>query len=240
MLLLRTSFTPAGLTLHSRRTITSDALRALDTWIESVRGKQRTVEDIVAPRHLLHLGATIATSQHAEFPAWPSDVRLGAHFRPGHQLVFFNAANPEGALRADGSDADFTPPAPFTRRMWAGGRMEWQAGANEAVGDEVEAVAEVVEVKKRIDSATPMLFVKQRISAYSIFTSDFEVVEERTHVFQPPGTAPRSPRTGEWNVHLCSDARVHLGVLKWTTCPPTSSFPSRISLPRQLCSGSPH
>jgi hydroxyacyl-ACP dehydratase HTD2-like protein with hotdog domain len=34
----------------------------------------------------------------------------------------------EEELGKDGSDTTFNPPRPFTRRMWAGGELEWVAG----------------------------------------------------------------------------------------------------------------
>lgn len=33
-------------------------------------------------------------------------------------------------LGRDGSDTTFNPPAPFTRRMWAGGEMVWSPGVD--------------------------------------------------------------------------------------------------------------
>jgi hydroxyacyl-ACP dehydratase HTD2-like protein with hotdog domain len=46
-----------------------------------------------------------------------------------HHLVYFTPSQPEPALGADGTDTAYSPPAPFTRRMWAGGELRWAAGA---------------------------------------------------------------------------------------------------------------
>jgi hydroxyacyl-ACP dehydratase HTD2-like protein with hotdog domain len=47
-----------------------------------------------------------------------------------HHLVYFTPSQPESALGADGTDTSYSPPAPFTRRMWAGGELTWAGRKN--------------------------------------------------------------------------------------------------------------
>lgn len=44
---------------------------------------------------------------------------------PGYHLVYFTPNQAGNSLGKDGSDTTFNPPKPFTRRMWAGGEIEW-------------------------------------------------------------------------------------------------------------------
>ncbi|KAF2963785.1 hypothetical protein GQX73_g9804 [Xylaria multiplex] len=52
----------------------------------------------------------------------------GTAVPPGYHLVYFTPSGIEDELGADGTDARYNPPPPFTRRMWAGGRMRWSGG----------------------------------------------------------------------------------------------------------------
>lgn len=76
-----------------------------------------------------------------------SDVppATGTPIPPGWHLVYFTPNGVESELGPDGTDRTFNSPAPFTRRMWAGGRMQWPGAARTGdktavlrVGDEVE------------------------------------------------------------------------------------------------------
>ncbi|KAI9650788.1 hypothetical protein NHQ30_000819 [Ciborinia camelliae] len=68
---------------------------------------------------------------------------------PCHHLVYFTPEVVESELGADGSDRVFNPPGPFTRRMWAGGELEWVRDNQLMAGQEVEekTVLQSVEAK---------------------------------------------------------------------------------------------
>lgn len=51
----------------------------------------------------------------------------GTPLPPGHHLVYFTPSGTEASLGPDGTDLTFNAPAPYTRRMWAGGQMSWAA-----------------------------------------------------------------------------------------------------------------
>lgn len=77
-------------------------------------------QDILSPTqsHLLSL-----TLQ----PYIPFPLPLARDTLPqGHHLVYFpTAAVPESRLDQDGTETTYNPGAPFNRRMWAGGHVEW-------------------------------------------------------------------------------------------------------------------
>ena len=52
-------------------------------------------------------------------------IDYGTPLPPGYHLAYFTPTSHNTELGPDGTDLAFSPPAPFTRRMWAGGRIEW-------------------------------------------------------------------------------------------------------------------
>jgi hydroxyacyl-ACP dehydratase HTD2-like protein with hotdog domain len=61
-------------------------------------------------------------------------------------LAYFTPSQVEEELGKDGTDTTFNPPSPFTRRMWAGGELEWIAGEGKGlcVGQEVRETTKLV------------------------------------------------------------------------------------------------
>ncbi|KAL1842673.1 hypothetical protein VTK73DRAFT_3071 [Phialemonium thermophilum] len=119
--------------------------------------------------------------------------RLGTPLPPGYHLAFFTPAAPESALGPDGTDAPFAPPPPFTRRMWAGGRVRWaRAGSAELrVGDEVvettRLVSAVPKVSRRRQAdggggAVEMVLVRVRKDYFVRGTLALE--DERSWIYQ--------------------------------------------------------
>ncbi|KAI0647099.1 hypothetical protein C8Q79DRAFT_1009241 [Trametes meyenii] len=153
-------------------------VNALDQWISA--DKQLTLHDTIRPEHLADLYITLPTRDGSTRAFAPP--QKGAPLSYGHHLVFFHPRNPEGALRSDGTDTDFCPPEPFTRRMWAGGRMEWKRPL--CVGDEATAQATIGAVtKKGFERAAPMVFVSQKIQYKERKSGAVCIEEERAHVY---------------------------------------------------------
>lgn len=153
-------------------------LDALDRWM--VSDKKLTLSDTLHPEHVSDLHITLPTRDGTRKPA--TAPVLGSPLSYGHHLAFFHPRNPEGALRWDGTDADFCPPEPFTRRMWAGGRMQWKAPLH--IGDRVTACSEMFDVQKKgFDKGMPMVFVKQKIEYKREGSCEVAIEEERSHVY---------------------------------------------------------
>ncbi|KAI5918066.1 hypothetical protein F4810DRAFT_715855 [Camillea tinctor] len=72
----------------------------------------------------------------------------GTLLPPGYHLAYFTPAGLEHELGPDGTDRTFNPPPPFTRRVWAGGKMSWHGELR--VGEEIEE-------RTRLVSATPKM-----------------------------------------------------------------------------------
>jgi hydroxyacyl-ACP dehydratase HTD2-like protein with hotdog domain len=181
--------------LSTRRLYSSTVslnIEALDKWIETK--KSLLSYDTLAPNHLADLYVTLPTRDGTKgepFPHPSNGIKLGY----GHHLVFFHPRNSESVLRSDGTDADFCPPEPFTRRMWASGSMEWLVPL--VIGDDVKSVATVSSVEKKgFEKGTPMVFVNQTIEYTKIGNTMAHIVEERSHVYLPPGHNKREVREG--------------------------------------------
>ncbi|KAJ7272698.1 hypothetical protein B0H12DRAFT_591701 [Mycena haematopus] len=182
--------------LHKRlystppRALSQAETHALDAWIASP--KQLVLTDTFTPERVADLYVTLPTRSLSPSPSPHAapEVTVGAPLSPGHHLAFFHPRNPESALRPDGSDADFCPPPPFTRRMWAGGRIAWCHHNNTSttpalrIGDKAVSRATVASVEKKgFDVGSPMVFVKQRIEITPEGGGAPSIVEERSHVY---------------------------------------------------------
>lgn len=172
----------------------SPNLQALDAWIASP--KSLVLTDTFHSGHLSDLYITLPTRDGTRGRPFASPVE-GTPLGYGHHLVFFHPRNSEALLRTDGTDADFCPPEPFTRRMWAGGTMTWNKERALKVGEKATAVSTVAKVEKKgFEVGKPMLFVKQRIEVTVEGRSEPGMVEERAHVYQASvaGVGSRVPR----------------------------------------------
>ncbi|KAH9904951.1 hypothetical protein F4778DRAFT_52641 [Xylariomycetidae sp. FL2044] len=114
----------------------------------------------------------------------------GTPVPPGYHLVYFTPGGLESELGPDGTDRTFNAPAPFTRRMWAGGRMEWyrESAGGLRVGDEVEEVTEFLgAVPKRSSrgqgGAGEMVLVDVVKRFYG--PRGLAVVDQRSWIFRP-------------------------------------------------------
>jgi hydroxyacyl-ACP dehydratase HTD2-like protein with hotdog domain len=192
-------------------TISSQDLNidALNTWI--ARPKQLSVIDTFRPEHLSDLYITLPTRDGTKQAYTPPEEfnELGY----GHHLAFFHLRNPESLLRPDGTDANFCPPAPFTRRMWGGGKIHWVPDNPLLISSEATAKSTIVSVhKKGFEKGTPIVIVNQNIEICRGWDNvTHAVVEERSHIYLPQ-TAQVNRRVREgaplifysiWHVAFC-------------------------------------
>lgn len=111
----------------------------------------------------------------------------GTPVPPGYHLVYFTPDGVEDDLGADGTDRTFNASAPFTRRMWAGGRMQWaepSSGALLRVGDEVEERTRLLSaVPKTSRSAGEMVLVEVEKEFWG--PKGLALTDRRSWVFRP-------------------------------------------------------
>ncbi|KAI1336335.1 hypothetical protein F5Y15DRAFT_419121 [Xylariaceae sp. FL0016] len=112
----------------------------------------------------------------------------GTPVPPGYHLVYFTPADLERDLGPDGTDTAFNAPGPFTRRMWAGGRMSWPAAGAAAgglrVGDEAEERTRLVSATaKSSRSVGEMVLVEVEKEVRT--ARGVAVVDRRSWIFRP-------------------------------------------------------
>ncbi|KAI0475833.1 hypothetical protein GGR56DRAFT_674357 [Xylariaceae sp. FL0804] len=117
------------------------------------------------------------------------------HVPPGHHLVYFTPGDLERDLGPDGTDTAPRPPPPFTRRMWAGGRMRWPARSPKPAQ---RAGAHILSAGDRAEEVTRLLGVtakKSRAGGGEMLLVEVEkeirvdgrpaVVDTRSWIFRP-------------------------------------------------------
>lgn len=166
-------------------------LEALSKWI--VLDKRLTLSDTLHPEHVSDLYITLPTRDGTRKPY--TAPAIGSPLSYGHHLAFFHPRNRENMLRWDGTDADFCPPEPFTRRMWAGGKILWRAPLH--VGEKVIAFSDMLDVQKKgFEKGIPMVFVKQKIEYKLDGSNDVAIEEERSHVYLAAPANSRGVKQG--------------------------------------------
>ncbi|KAJ7497941.1 hypothetical protein B0H11DRAFT_2155616 [Mycena galericulata] len=184
------------LNLWRRRLSTSSLTRldaqALEDWIASP--KQLVLRDTFSVERLSDLYITLPTRDGSRRPYHAP--KLSAPLGYGSHLAFFHPRNPESDLRPDGTDADFCPPPPLTRRMWAGGRISWDAETPLLIGESAVSTSTVESVEKKgFEKGSPMVFVNQKIKVTMVGNTRPSVVEERSHVYLAESVAVnKAPR----------------------------------------------
>ncbi|EGU73031.1 hypothetical protein FOXB_16462 [Fusarium oxysporum f. sp. conglutinans Fo5176] len=84
----------------------------------------------------------------------------GTALPPGYHLVYFTPSVVESDLGLDGTDTSFNAPLPFTRRMWAGGRIQWFDGKPLCIGEEVEERTRLLSAEpKQLRDGSDMVLV---------------------------------------------------------------------------------
>jgi len=109
---------------------------------------------------------------------------LGQSLPAGHHLAFFHARKAEVDLRADGTDSNISPPHPFSKRMWVGGKITWVNDNPLVTGIDTKGFSSVSKVEKKgFDKGRPMLFVTQRIEFIQDGKATPSIIEDRAHVY---------------------------------------------------------
>lgn len=165
---------------HTKYTTPVD-LNNLELWRSSKLPMSYELEDTPTKDKLRDLFVTLPTRESHQYPLH--------HLDNGHHLIFFHPHTRECDLREDSTDPDFGPPWPWTRRMWAGGRIEW-GDQPLIIGRRTMCSANVVAVDvKRSYPTKPLVFVRQELRYTMEGLVKPSIIEERTHVYLPAVTA---------------------------------------------------
>ena len=131
------------------RTVDTTQLAHLQTWA----GRTETVADDITAAPVRALSATLDRDDAAPVPGTPLPALWHwLYFLPHHRQ---SEIGPDGHARRGG----FLPPVPLPRRMWAGGRLQWQIDNPLVVGDAVRRVSRIASVTHKAGRTGDLVFV---------------------------------------------------------------------------------
>ncbi|KAJ7632663.1 hypothetical protein FB45DRAFT_913084 [Roridomyces roridus] len=179
-------------------------IQALDDYIAAP--KKLVLKDTFSVERVSDLCITLPTRDGSrrsyKEPQLSDPVGYGWH------LGFFHARTPESQLATDGTDGavEFGPPEPFTRRMWASGRISWNAAHPILIGDKVTSTSTFGSVEKKgLDTDNPMVFVTQKISFTKHGHNQPSITEERSHVYVAESVSPSNVPRAVKNIPSSAD-----------------------------------
>lgn len=172
---------------HGARCITS-ATDAAQHVLHKFEGQTKTYRQILDGHQVQKLSLTL--NRRHLYPGL--DVSFeppppGTPLPPGYHLAYFLPAAVEDDLGTDGTDKTFNAPAPFSRRMWAGGEMSWVKGVPLRVGEEVEERTRLVAASaKKSRNGSEMVLVVVEKEFWG--PNGLALVDKRSWIFRPPPT----------------------------------------------------
>ncbi len=167
-------------------------LDKLKSWI----GRQETRFDEVTPSPVSMMSATLDRQPPDEL----TDYALPALW---HWLYFLSAtAASELAEDGHAKKGRFLPPVPLSRRMWAGGELEFAAPLK--VGDVIKRVSTITDVSHKTGSSGELVFVSVNHDIYNgehclIRERQDIVYRDRPGVNAPPPRHVRPPAPALWS-----------------------------------------
>lgn len=157
--------------------ITPELLARLREW----EGRSETLHDEITAAPVRALAATLDREDADPVPGTPlPPLWHWLYFLPRHRQ---SELGPDGHARLGG----FLPPVPLPRRMWAGGRLQWQAPLK--VGDAVERSSRIVSVTHKAGRTGDLVFVLVRHELRN--AAGLALSEEHDIVYRAP------PRPGD-------------------------------------------
>ena len=131
----------------------------------------------------------------------------GTPIPAGYHLAYFTPPQLPGILGQDGTDASFNPNAPFTRRMWAGGAIEWPNSNMKSLDSHYLRVGDVATETTKVLSCEPKTIKKTGenmlvvgvVKEFRDSKDNLCVVDRRNWVFRgaldptKPASIPKKP-----------------------------------------------
>lgn len=175
------------------RALTTTAADAAQQMIHTFEGQTKTLRQTLDGHQLQKLSLTLnRPNLYPDLDVTSTPPPPGTPLPPGYHLAYFTPASIEAELGADGTDRTFNAPSPFTRRMWAGGRMRWVPGNPLRVGQEVEERTTFVGAtakKSGREGGGEMVLVEVEKEFWG--PQGLALVDRRSWIFRPPPTGRR-------------------------------------------------
>ena len=190
----------SGLMSTDNRTLDTATLAHLQSW----EGNTETLRDDITTAPVRALQATL---DRDDAPPAPGD-----ELPPLWHWLYFLPQPRQSALGPDGHAlrGGFLPPVPLPRRMWAGGRLQWQPGNPLVLGDAVTRQSRIVSVKHKAGRTGDLLFVLVRHEIHN--ARGLALSEEHDIVYranpQPGDAVPPpqpAPQDATWTREITPD-----------------------------------
>lgn len=148
----------------------SSAAINLNDWV----GRRETKEDLVSPWPIKGLSASF------DLPA--PNLSIGSEIPLGWHWLYFLEAAPASELGVDGHPkrGGFLPPIELPRRMWAGGRIQFNRALR--IGEVAKKESEVISLESKSGRSGEMVFVVVRHTIYG--SNEVVLVEEQDIVYR--------------------------------------------------------
>ena len=178
--------------------LTPELLAQLRSW----EGRSETLHDEVTAAPVRNLSATLDRDD--------AEPVAGTALPPLWHWLYFLPRYRQGELGPDGHAklGGFLPPVPLPRRMWAGGRLTWQAPLR--VGEAVQRVSRIASVSHKSGRSGDLVFVLVRHEVSN--AQGLAVTEEHDIVYraaaQPGDPAPppqAAPGDAPWSREIAPD-----------------------------------
>jgi 3-methylfumaryl-CoA hydratase len=166
--------------------IDAEALARLKAW----QGRSETLADEITAAPVRALSATLDRDDPSPTPGTRlPELWHWLYFLPHHRQ---SEIGPDGHAKRGG----FLPPVPLPRRMWAGGRLRWEADNPLTVGDAVERTSTIASVTHKAGRSGELVFVLVRHEIRN--ARGLALTEEHDIVYRAapaPGDAAAPPPT---------------------------------------------
>jgi len=164
--------------------IDAASLARLQAW----QGRSETFADEITAAPVRGLAATLDRDDPPPIPGSRlPELWHWLYFLPHHRQ---SEIGPDGHPRRGG----FLPPVPLPRRMWAGGRLSWEAGNPLTVGDAARRISTIVSVDHKAGRSGELVFVLVRHEIHNArglaLTEEHDIVYRAAPV---PGDVPAQP-----------------------------------------------
>ena len=184
--------------MDTSSTLTPELLSQLRSW----EGRSETLHDEITAAPVRNLSATLDRDDPA--PA------AGTALPPLWHWLYFLPSARQSELGPDGHPrrGGFLPPVPLPRRMWAGGRLQWDAPLR--VGDKVERHSRIVSVNHKSGRSGDLVFVlvkhEVRNAAGLALTEEHDIVYRAAPRAGDPVPPPQpAPASAAWTREIVPD-----------------------------------
>ncbi len=183
------------------RTLDAAALQQLQSWV----GKSETLSDEINAAPVIAMSATLDRDD----PEPVAGLSLPALWH----WLYFLPRHKQSEIGSDGhaKRGGFLPPVPLPRRMWAGGRLHWQAQNPLKLGDKVQRVSSIESVTHKSGRSGDLLFVLVKHLLHNeqglALTEEHDIVYRAAARPDDPVAAPLAAEAGAaWQREIVPDA----------------------------------